>query len=315
VGADGARNTAVGDPFIMPERKGTTKTLLIGVVPGRRGPAREGTRRLHLSARRFHAKLKREYTAEMWRMIRVMSTLAVPRRPAIEYPDQDGEPLSDNTLQFHWIFRIEGGLERVFRDRPDVFVAGDLLWYPVEGEPKIRSAPDAMVVLGRPKGYRGSYKQWEEGGIAPQVVFEVLSPGNRAGYRERKFQFYERYGVQEYYIYDPDHGDLVGWRRSGEVLEEIPDMKGFQSPLLKITFLPSDEPDGLVILGPDGEPFLSYVEVATERDVERRRADEEAKRADEEAKRADEEAKRAERERERADRMAAKLRELGENFD
>ena len=38
----------------------------------------------------------------------------------------------------------------------------------------------AMVVFGRPKGYRGSYRQWEEGGIAPQVVFEILSPGNRA---------------------------------------------------------------------------------------------------------------------------------------
>ena len=57
-----------------------------------------------------------------------------------------------------------------------------------------------------PRGDRGSYKQWEEGGIAPQVVFEVLSPGNRAGEMRRKFQFYQRYGVEEYYIYDPDDG-------------------------------------------------------------------------------------------------------------
>ena len=75
----------------------------------------------------------------------------------------------------------QGGLDALFRDDPDVFVAGDLLWYPVEGDPKTRIAPDAMVVFGRPKGYRGSYKQWDEGGIAPQVVFEVLSPGNRPG--------------------------------------------------------------------------------------------------------------------------------------
>ena len=65
-----------------------------------------------------------------------------------------------------------------------MFVAGDLLWYPVEGKPSIRTAPDVMVVFGRPKGDRGSYKQWEEDGIAPQVVFEVLSPGNRAGEME-----------------------------------------------------------------------------------------------------------------------------------
>ena len=122
----------------------------------------------------------------------------------IHYPDSDGLPMSDNTLQFRWIVTIQGGLDELFRDRQDVFVAGDLLWYPVEGHPEIRQAPDAMVVLGRPKGDRGSYRQWEEGGVAPQAVFEVLSPGNRAGEIDRKFQFYERYGVEEYYIYDPD---------------------------------------------------------------------------------------------------------------
>ena len=83
-------------------------------------------------------------------------------------------------------------------------MAGDLLWYPVQGKPKIRTAPDAMVAFGRPKGYRGSYKQWEEEGIAPQVVFEVLSPGNRPKDLVRKFRFYEQYGVEEFYLYDPE---------------------------------------------------------------------------------------------------------------
>ena len=100
-------------------------------------------------------------------------------RTGVIYPDSDGQPMADNTLQFRWIVTIKEGLAHLFMDRPDVFVAGDLLWYPVEGDPKTRIAPDAMVAFGRPKGDRGSYKQWEEGGIAPQVVFEVLSPGNR----------------------------------------------------------------------------------------------------------------------------------------
>ncbi len=39
-------------------------------------------------------------------------------------------------------------------------------------------APDVMVVFGRPKGRRGSYKQWQEDNIAPQVVFAILSPSN-----------------------------------------------------------------------------------------------------------------------------------------
>ena len=87
---------------------------------------------------------------------------------------------------------------------------------PSRGTPASVPQPDVMVVFGRPKGNRGSYMQWEEGDIPPQVVFEILSPGNRAGEMERKFQFYERYGVEEYYIYDPDRGDLVGWRRADD---------------------------------------------------------------------------------------------------
>src|SRR5881398_3342302 len=135
--------------------------------------------------------------------------------PELVYPESDGQPIADNTLQFAWIMTIQGGLDALFAGDPNVFVAGDLLWYPVEGEPTIRAAPDAMVVFGRPKGYRGSYKQWEEGGIAPQVVFEVLSPGNRFAEMLRKFQFYERYGVEEYYIYDPDNVELTGYLRQG----------------------------------------------------------------------------------------------------
>src|SRR5579872_7634508 len=94
-------------------------------------------------------------------------TLGQP--PEIEYPDSDGQPMSDNTLQFQWIVTLQGNLDALYQDDPNVFVAGDLLWYPVEGRNDIRAAPDALVAIGRPKGYRGSYRQWEEGGIAPQV--------------------------------------------------------------------------------------------------------------------------------------------------
>jgi hypothetical protein len=57
---------------------------------------------------------------------------------------------------------LVGGLQTLFADNPDVFVAGDLLWYPVEGDNKTGIAPDALVAFGRPQGHRGSYKQWEE---------------------------------------------------------------------------------------------------------------------------------------------------------
>ena len=56
--------------------------------------------------------------------------------------------------------------------------------------------------------------RWREGGVAPQVVFEVLSPGNCVPEMARKYNFYQRYGVEEYYLYDPDNVGLIGWMRA-----------------------------------------------------------------------------------------------------
>jgi Uma2 family endonuclease len=223
---------------------------------------------------------------------------------AIEYPDSDGLPMSDNTLQFKWIVTIEGGLDALFLDDPNVFVAGDLLWYPVHGQNTIRIGPDVLVAFGRPKGRRGSYKQWEEGNLAPQVVFEVLSPGNRPDEMDRKFEFYQKYGVEEYYIYDPDDGSLAGWLRAGNQLQEIARMAGFVSPRLGIRFEPGDGPDNLRIFSPKGTPFLTFSEWVKMSETNGRRAEAERQRAEAERQR-------AEAERQRADLLAARLRELG----
>src|SRR6266542_5000631 len=159
----------------------------------------------------------------------------VPRQEIV-YPESDGKPMAENTLQFEYIVTIHGGLDDLFRDDPEVFVASDLFWYPVEGDNTVRTASDAIVVFGRPKGHRRSYRQWEEGGIAPQVVFEVWSPSNRPWDMVRLHRFYEKYGVEEFYVYDPDSGDLIGYLRDGTELKEIPQMMGWISPRLGIRF-------------------------------------------------------------------------------
>src|SRR5262249_26260606 len=96
----------------------------------------------------------------------------------ILYPESDGQPLAENTKQLRWIVILFGNLAALFRDDGNVFVAADLFWYPVEGQPELRQAPDVLVVFGRPKGHRGSYQQWLEGHVPLTVVFEILSPGN-----------------------------------------------------------------------------------------------------------------------------------------
>ena len=216
-----------------------------------------------------------------WYTVATMSTVTVPfSRPPIDYPDSDGKPMAENTLQYEWIVKITGGLEYLFANDPNVFVAADLFWYPVEGNPRIRLAPDTLVVFGRPKGHRGSYRQWVEGGIAPQVVFEVLSPGNRFGEMSSKFNFYQQYGVEEYYLYDPDPArlELSGFLRRQGGLVEIETMHGHVSPRLGVKFEMGEQ--GLRIIRPDGAPFVTYEEMAFQKDQERQSAQRERDRAD-----------------------------------
>jgi Uma2 family endonuclease len=191
----------------------------------------------------------------------------------IIFPSSDGQPMAESTEHYQWIVTIEGGLEALFKDNNDVFIAGDLLWYPVEGQSEIRRAPDVMVVFGRPKGARGSYIQHLEEGIAPQVVFEVLSRGNRISEMARKFEFYQTYGVEEYYVYDHLANDLVGWLRNHDDhhLEPIADIQNWTSPRLGIRFELTDET--LKILQPDGTRFLTYLEQAEHAQRERDRAE------------------------------------------
>jgi len=216
-------------------------------------------------------------------------------QPEITYPESDGMPMADNTRQFRYIVMIQGSLDALFKDDPNVFVAGDLLWYPVEGNNQLRVAPDVLVAFGRPKGDRGSYLQWREGNVAPQVVFEVLSPGNTLLEMTRKLRFYERYDVEEYYVYDPDRGELAGWRRTGESLEEIIQIEGWISPRLGVRF--NLEGAELVLTRPDGRRFETFVELTARAEAERQRAEAERQRA--------------EAERQRAERLAAQLRVLG----
>ena len=211
------------------------------------------------------------------------------------YPDSDGQPMSDNTLQFTWIVKLKEGCEALFKDNPTVFVAGDLLWYPVEGDNKTRRAPDAMVVFGRPKGYRGSYQQWLEDNITPQVVFEILSPGNTLSEMALKLQFYNRFGIEEYYLYNPENNDLTGWLRGETGLTVIESLDGWVSPRLGVRFVFA-EPE-LEVIRPDGQRFLSYVELMEQRDeIEQQRDEIEQQRNEIE---------------QQCDRMAAKLQELG----
>jgi hypothetical protein len=207
--------------------------------------------------------------------------------------------MSDNTKQARWIFTLFGGLLAEFRHRDDVFVAADNLWYPVEGEPTIRVAPDVYVVFGRPKGDRMSYLQWEEDNLPLTVVFEVLSPSNTVREMDAKLVFYDEHGVEEYYSYNPDTDELKAWIRGQATLVRAWFQDSFTSPRLGIRFdLTGPE---MRVFQSNGDPFLTYDQLKTLQEQEHARAEQERQRAEQERQRAEQERQRADEERQQAD--------------
>lgn len=115
-----------------------------------------------------------------------------------------------------------------------------------------------------------------------------------------KLEFYARFGVEEYYLYNPYVMDLGGWQRSQTTLQSIPNINGWRSPRLDIRFVASlGEP--LQIFTPDEQPFLTVVEI----NALRQKAEQAQLLAEQEC----------DQQRQRAEQLAAKLRELGVDPD
>ena len=137
-----------------------------------------------------------------------MTTQHVLSPAAVEYPSGDGKPMAENDWQLRAILDAFGVLDHYFRDRPDVYVSGDLFIYYEEGNPRARVAPDVFVVFGVPKHNRQVYKLWEEGPV-PAFVMEVASRGTWREDDGHKAELYQWLGVREYWQYDPT-GDYLG---------------------------------------------------------------------------------------------------------
>jgi hypothetical protein len=127
----------------------------------------------------------------------------------------------------------------------------------VETRPEINQAPDVMVIIGRPKGSRYAYMQWNEENVAPQVVFDISAPNPRATHLKQQFDFYDEYGVEEYYRYDLERDRWQGWlRNKNGLLEPISQMNGWHSPRLGIRFDITGRE--LRLLHPSGASFQTF---------------------------------------------------------
>jgi Uma2 family endonuclease len=230
-----------------------------------------------------------------------MNKVLEASRAEIVYPESDGLPMGDNGVQFVWIVVLYGNLAAQYSADDNVFVCGNQNWFPREGEPNLYKAPDVYVVFGRPKGLRSSWMQWLENDVPLTVVFEVLFPSNTHFEMADKLAFYDEYGVEEYYLYDPETNRLLVYLRGQAALRLVRFQGTFVSPRLGIRFdLTGPE---MVVFHPDGRLFLSFEEL----EAERQKAEQRAETAEQ---RADEARKSANAAEQRAERLAALIRKV-----
>ena len=147
----------------------------------------------------------------------------------IDYPESDGKPMAETEVHREEMIAAIEALVDHFRNAPDVYVGGNMLFYFEEGNPSACLAPDTFVVKGVAKHRRRIYKVWEEG-RAPEVVIEFTSRSTRFEDQGTKRALYAFMGVREYLLFDPldEYLDppLQGYRlRNGEYerLELEPD--------------------------------------------------------------------------------------------
>jgi len=79
----------------------------------------------------------------------------------------------------------------------------------------------------------------DEGQIkgAPDFIIEVLSPGNKKHDTEKKKTLYEKFGVKEYFIVDPDNKEVITYYAANKKFVKQASVKGkVKSKLLKKVF-------------------------------------------------------------------------------
>ncbi|MBN3899008.1 MAG: Uma2 family endonuclease [Nostoc sp. NOS(2021)] len=207
-----------------------------------------------------------------------MTTTIKIVNPNIEYPSSDGEPLAESYLHLYAILTTLEIIKQYLAGRQATVLADQFLYY-AQGFPKLRVAPDVMVIFDVPPGGRDSYKVWEEGQV-PQVVFEMTSQGTQKQDQEQKKNLYEQLGILEYWLFDPKgewiEEKLRGYRLEGETYQLIVD--GISQPLgLRVAV--EGELLGFYRLD-TGDKLLTPTELAEQLQQERQRANQERQRAD-----------------------------------
>ena len=157
-----------------------------------------------------------------------MTSLLPSSQPTeVFYPSSDGEPLAESYVHLYALLATLEVLRQYLLGRQATVLSNQFLYY-AQGFPKLRVAPDVMVIFNVAPGGRDNYKVWEEGQV-PVVIFEMTSEGTKNQDTGFKKTLYEQLGVLEYWLFDPKgewiKEQLQGYRLQGEVYEPITDSR------------------------------------------------------------------------------------------
>lgn len=125
----------------------------------------------------------------------------------IYYPTSDGKPMGETGIHIRLLMELVQTLSTFFDNDKDAYAIGNILMYYEEGNPQRYVVPDVLVVFGIGKEERRLYKTWEEK-KSPDVIFEISSRGTWRKDLQEKYHLYQKLGVKEYYIYDPEYDYL-----------------------------------------------------------------------------------------------------------
>lgn len=134
----------------------------------------------------------------------------------IDYPSSDGEPVAETFVHLYALLVTLEVLRQYLDGQQATVLANQFLYYS-QGMPKLRVAPDVMVIFDVEPGPRDNYKIWIEGQV-PRVIFEMTSKGTQEQDKVFKKTLYEQLGVAEYWLFDPK-GEWVETQLEGYRLE------------------------------------------------------------------------------------------------
>lgn len=232
--------------------------------------------------------------------------LSVSSTPEIIYPSSDGQPVAETYDHLYVLLTTLAVMKQYLGDRQATVLANQFLYYS-QGFPKLRVAPDVMVIFDVATGGRDNYKIWEEVQV-PKVIFEMTSAGTKDQDETFKKTLYAQLGVEEYWLFDPKsewvEKQLRGYRLQGETYLPIEDQI---SQVLQLRLVAENKLINFYRLD-TGEKLLIPDELA-------QALREEVLAKQEAQKQAEQERQRAEQAESQIEQLKARLRSLGVDPD